>query len=152
MPNSRCTLTLITATLTLPALLVTTGRADDNEVPAIRRLLDTQVADGNRMDLDAFLNGDSHAPGVVFQSGVNRRDGFEAVRSRYRPSYQAEGRAMGRLAFTALEVIMLGPDAALARGRFPLTMSDGKRPRGLFTRILCKRPEGWRIVHDPTSS
>ena len=59
---------------------------------------------------------------------------------------------MGRLAFTGLEVVMLGPDAALARGRFQLSMSDGKRPTGLFTLILRKRPEGWRIVHDHTSS
>jgi beta-aspartyl-peptidase (threonine type) len=57
---------------------------------------------------------------------------------------------MGRLAFTDLEVIVVGPDAALTRGRFQLTMSDGKRPSGLFALILRKRPECWRIVHDHT--
>jgi hypothetical protein len=31
-------------------------------------------------------------------------------------------------------------------------MPDGKRPSGLFTLILRKLPEGWRIVHDHTSS
>jgi hypothetical protein len=31
-------------------------------------------------------------------------------------------------------------------------MSDGKRSGGLFTLILRKRPEGWRIIHDHSSS
>jgi beta-aspartyl-peptidase (threonine type) len=149
MSTPRCTLALIAGALILITSIV---HAAEDEVTAIRRLLDRQVEDWNRKNLDAFLDGYWHAPGVVFQSGAERFDGFEAVRSRYRKSYQAEGREMGRLAFTDLEVIVLGPDAALARGRFQLTMSDGKRPTGLFTLILRKRPEGWRIVHDHTSS
>ncbi len=143
---------LIAGALALAAFLAGIGRADDDEATAIRRLLDRQVEDWNRKDLDGFLEGYWHAPGVVFQSGAERFDGFEALRTRYRKSYQAEGREMGRLAFTGLEVVVLGPDAALARGRFQLSMSDGKRPTGLFTLILRKRPEGWRIVHDHTSS
>jgi hypothetical protein len=39
---------------------------------------------------------------MVFQSGAKRFDGLEALRSRYRKTYQAEGREMGRLAFTDL--------------------------------------------------
>jgi uncharacterized protein (TIGR02246 family) len=119
---------------------------------AVRRLLDTQVEDWNRKDLDAFLNGYWRSPEVVFQSGAERFDGFESLRSRYEKAYRAEGRAMGELAFANLEVVVLGPDAALARGRWHLTMPDGKEPGGLFTLILRKRPEGWRIVHDHTSS
>jgi beta-aspartyl-peptidase (threonine type) len=145
-------LALLAGTFTLAALSVANGRADDDEVSAIRRLLDKQIEDWNQKDLDAFLNGYWHDPRVVFQSGAERFDGFEALRSRYRKSYQAEGREMGRLAFTDLEVIVLGPDSAMARGRFRLTMPDGKRPHGLFTLILRKMPEGWRIVHDHTSS
>ena len=59
---------------------------------------------------------------------------------------------MGRLAFSGVEVVVLGPDAALARGKWGLTMPDGTRPGGLFTLILRKLPEGWRITHDHTSS
>jgi uncharacterized protein (TIGR02246 family) len=119
---------------------------------AVRRLLDAQVEGWNRKDLDAFLEGYWRDPKVVFQSGPDRFDGLEALRTRYRKTYQAEGREMGRLAFSGLEVVVLVPDAAMARGRWQLTMSDGKRPGGLFTLILRKLPEGWRIVHDHTSS
>jgi beta-aspartyl-peptidase (threonine type) len=152
MSIRRTSPVLIAGALALAALLVGIGRADDDGEAAVRRLLDKQVEDWNRKDLDGFLEGYLHGPGVVFQSGAERFDGFEALRTRYRKSYQAEGREMGRLAFTSLEVVVLGPDAALARGRFQLSMSDGKQPTGLFTLILRKRPEGWRIVHDHTSS
>jgi beta-aspartyl-peptidase (threonine type) len=139
-------------TVTLVVLGPAPGRGADEDAAAIRRLLGAQVEAWNRKDLDGFLDGYWQSPDVVFQSGADRFDGFEALRSRYRKSYQAEGRAMGQLAFTGLEVVLLGPDAALVRGRFQLTMPDGKRPSGLFTLILRKRPEGWRIVHDHTSS
>jgi beta-aspartyl-peptidase (threonine type) len=74
------------------------------------------------------------------------------MRDRYRKRYQAEGRAMGSLEFSGVEVIVLAPDAALARGRWRLTMPDGQKPGGLFTLLLRKLPEGWRIVHDHTSA
>jgi beta-aspartyl-peptidase (threonine type) len=146
-------LALITGALTLTSLHVSSSRAaNDQAEAAVHRLLDMQVQAWNRQDLDGFLDGYWRSPEVVFQSGAARFDGFEAMRTRYRATYQAEGRAMGQLAFSGLEIIMLGPDAALARGRWQLTMPDGKRPGGLFTLIVRKRPEGWRIVHDHTSS
>lgn len=57
---------------------------------------------------------------------------------------------MGKLSFGELEIELLSPEAALVRGRFTLQTSKDK-PTGLFTLILKKFPEGWRIVHDHTS-
>lgn len=131
---------------------VVTVAADDKPSDTIKTLLDTQVGCWNKKDLNGFLLPYWHDPGVVFQSGGTRSDGFEALRTRYRNRYQAEGREMGRLEFEGVEVIVLGPDAAVSRGRWKLTMSDGKISGGLFTLILRKLPEGWRIVHDHTSS
>lgn len=128
------------------------GAESDAAETAVRRLLDRQVEDWNRKDLDAFLKGYWHAPGVVFQSGSTRTDGFDAMRRRYQSRYQEGGRAMGRLAFSGVDVVLLGPDAALARGRWELSMPDGSHPGGLFTLVLRKFPEGWRITHDHTSS
>jgi beta-aspartyl-peptidase (threonine type) len=55
---------------------------------------------------------------------------------------------MGYLDFPGMRVVMLGPDAALATGKFHLKMKSGKEPSGRFTVILKKFPEGWRIIHD----
>ena len=129
------------------------GQSDaEGSAGAVRAVLDRQVADWNKGDLDGFLAGYWNSPKVVFQSGGQRYDGWEAMRDRYRRRYQAEGRAMGRLAFSGLDVEPLGPEAVLARGRWQLTMPDGSTPGGLFTVIFRKLPEGWKIVHDHTSA
>jgi len=118
---------------------------------AVRALLDRQAADWNRKDLDAFCDGYWRSPKVVFLSGGDRSDGWDAMRDRYRRNYQAEGKEMGTLAFTDVEVEPLAPGVALARGRWGLIKADGSRPAGLFTLVLRRLPEGWRIVHDHTS-
>jgi ketosteroid isomerase-like protein len=131
----------------------THGQGDrDDAVRAVRAVIDRQVADWNKGDLDGFLSGYWNSPKVVFQSGGQRHDGFEAMRDRYRRRYQAEGKAMGQLVFSALEIEPLGPDACLARGGWRLTVPDGSKPGGLFTVILRRLPEGWKIVHDHTSA
>ena len=138
--------------LAAPLLRSFASASEERDEVVIRKLLEKQVVDWNRKNLDAFLEAYWHAPGVVFQSGPTRTDGFEAMRKRYQARYQAEGREMGKLSFVGVEVIPLGPDSAFVRGRWELSLSDGKKPGGLFTLILRKVHEGWRIVHDHTSS
>lgn len=135
-----------------PAALATVSGGSDEAAKAVRAVLDRQVVDWNRGDLDGFLNGYWKSPKVVFQSGGQRYVGWEAMRDRYRSRYQGTGKAMGRLEFSALEIETLGPEAALARGRWSLVMPDGTKPGGLFTVIFRKLPEGWRIIHDHTSA
>jgi beta-aspartyl-peptidase (threonine type) len=129
------------------------GSEDPNDpVAAVRAVLSRQVDDWNKGDLDAFLTSYWNSPQVVFMSGGQRFDGFEAMRDRYRRRYKSEGRAMGQLVFSELDVEALGPHSVMARGRFRLTMPDGTKPTGLFTVILRKLPDGWKIVHDHTST
>jgi beta-aspartyl-peptidase (threonine type) len=118
---------------------------------AVRAVLDTQVAAWNRGDLDGFLTTYWNSPDLVFQSGATRTQGWQATRERYRRRYQGEGKEMGRLAFEDIEVQVLGPDAAFARGRYHLAMKDGSEPTGLFTLLLRRFGTEWRIVHDHTS-
>jgi beta-aspartyl-peptidase (threonine type) len=123
----------------------------DSTVAAIKQVLDKQEQDWNKGDLDAFLEGYWNSPGIVFQSGGDRNVGFEAMRERYRKRYKAEGKAMGRVVFSEVEILPLAADSAFVRGRWGLTMADGKKPGGLFTLIFKKLPEGWKIIHDHTS-
>lgn len=120
-------------------------------VAAIRAALKRQEADWNKGDLEAFLTGYWNSPRVVFQSGGDRYDGWEAMRERYRERYKGEGKAMGRVAFSRIDIEPLGPAAALARGAWRLTLPDGSHPGGLFTLIFRHFPDGWKIVHDHTS-
>jgi len=74
------------------------------------------------------------------------------MRERYRKRYKAEGKAMGRVAFSRIDIEPLGPGAALVRGAWRLSLPDGSHPGGLFTLIFRQLPDGWKIVHDHTSA
>ena len=122
--------------------------AEDVARTAIRRMMEQQQAAWNRKDLEAFMSGYWNSPDLTFFSGAREAKGWQAALDRYKKAYQSAGHEMGRLEFTNLRIEMLCPDAAFVRGEFRLTMSDGKKPQGLFTLVLRKFPEGWKIVHD----
>jgi ketosteroid isomerase-like protein len=128
------------------------GQTEQPVAPAdaVRQVLDAQVAAWNKGDLEKFMAGYWHSPELSFFSGNDKRRGWEDTLSRYRQRYQAEGKEMGKLSFTDLEIESPAPDLAWVRGRFKLVMSK-EAPTGLFTLIFKKLPEGWRIVHDHTS-
>jgi beta-aspartyl-peptidase (threonine type) len=121
------------------------GNADSS---AIRQVIDQQQQAWNRGDLEAFMAGYWNSPELTFFSGARESQGWQAALDRYKKTYQAAGREMGKLEFATLRIEMLGPEAAFVRGEFHLTMSDGKTPHGLFTLIFRKFPDGWKIVHD----
>src|SRR5262249_35287519 len=131
----------------------TAGRAvaGPAEEDAIRAVLDAQVAAWNKGDLEAFMEGYWASPDLTFFAAGNRTQGWQATLERYRKRYQAEGQEMGRLTFSDLEVELLGPDAAFVRGRLQLERSKD-RPSGRFPLVFRRLPEGWRIIHDHTSS
>ena len=58
---------------------------------------------------------------------------------------------MGQLAFQVLEVQPAGPDAAVMLGRWRLTDTP-QAGSGVFSIVFERRPEGWRVIHDHTSS
>jgi beta-aspartyl-peptidase (threonine type) len=119
----------------------------------IRALLDAQNEAWNKGHLEEFMKGYWRSPKLTFYSSGNIRAGYDAVLERYRKTYQAEGREMGQLAFSNLDIELLGQKAAVVRGRWDLTMKDGKKMGGLYTLILRQfKKEGWKITHDHTSS
>ncbi len=118
---------------------------------AIRQVLDSQVAAWNKGDLEGFMAGYWKSEKLTFFSGDKIEHGWQATYDRYRKRYQAEGREMGKLTFSELEIEMVGADTASVRGRWKL-VTRKETPGGLFTLIFKKLPEGWRIVHDHTSA
>jgi ketosteroid isomerase-like protein len=119
---------------------------------AIRQVLDRQTEAWNRGDLEGYMQGYWKSPDLTFYSGGTITGGWEATLARYRRRYQSEGKEMGRLDFPGETIDLLGPDSAVARGRWRLVFSDGKQSTGLYTVILRRLPAGWRIVHDHSSA
>jgi uncharacterized protein (TIGR02246 family) len=123
----------------------------DRERQAIRAVLDAQVAAWNQGDLVRFMKGYWESDQLSFFSGNSKTAGWKATLERYQKKYQGAGKEMGRLSFQELSIELLGPDHALARGRFRLQLKQDA-PTGLFTLILRRTAGGWRIIHDHTSS
>jgi len=119
---------------------------------AVERVLLAQQDAWNHHDLDAFMSGYWNSPELTFFSGAKESRGWQATMDRYRATYQGAGKEMGKLDFSDLRVEILCPDAAFIRGVWQLTMSDGKMPHGRFTLIFRKFPDGWKIIHDHTST
>jgi beta-aspartyl-peptidase (threonine type) len=118
----------------------------------VRDLLERQQQAWNRRDLEGFMAGYWKSDDLTFFSSGNVTRGWQATLDRYRQHYQSPGTEMGRLEFRHLRIEKLGAEAAFARGEYHLAMASGKTPHGIFTLILRRFPEGWRIVHDHTSA
>lgn len=126
--------------------------ASSSDKGAIRKTLNDQVRAWNAHDLRGYMQGYWNSPELTFYSGGTVTRGWQATLERYQKRYQGEGREMGALDFEILEVQLFSKDAAVVYGKWHLKMADGKEPRGLFTVVVRKFGEGWRIVHDHTSA
>lgn len=129
---------------------VTPAEQPAKTADAVKAVLTDQVACWNKADLDGFLKTYWNDDKLTFYSGGTISNGWKAVAERYRKNYQADGKEMGQLTFSNIEVEILGPEAAMARAKWELKLSK-ETVGGLFTLILRKFPDGWKIVHDHTS-
>jgi len=116
----------------------------------VRAVLTEQASAWNRGDLEGFVK--TYSPETVFV-GRELTRGNRGVLERYRRSYPTREK-MGALAFADLEVTMLGREYASVIGRFHLerTAAGGGESKGIFTLLLRKSAEGWRITLDHTTA
>lgn len=129
-----------------------TSAADPSpESAAIRQVLDAQSKAWNKGDLKGFMQGYWQSKDLSFYSGNDKTQGWQATLDRYQKRYQSDGKVMGQLTFSEMEVDLLGNESAVVRGRWKVVDGEVVK-RGLYTLIMRKMPEGWRIVHDHTSS
>ncbi len=150
MKRFRMIFALLLLTASLCAGLAPATAGEREEQANIRDLLSTQAEAWNRGDIDGFMDGYWKSDQTTFSgsSGVSR--GWQALLERYRRRYPDRA-AMGRLTFTDLEITMLSRGAALVLGRWQLETASG-HPGGVFSLVLRRLPQGWRIIHDHTSA
>ena len=134
----------------LAALGIASGLAAGGDDPAaeITKVLSAQQAAWNARDIEGFMGYYWKSESLTFQSGASRFRGWQTMLDRYKKNYSGE--SWGTLTFSDLEVHLLAPDAAYVLGRWAVE-SAGKPGQGVFTIILRRLPEGWRIIHDHTS-
>ena len=118
----------------------------------ILRVLQDQADAWNRGDLDSFVSGYRRSDETVFAGGDQVHRGFDAMVRRYRAAYPTREK-MGKLIFSKLSFEQQDADRAVVTGSWELELAGtDKRPGGVFSLIWKKFDEGWKIVHDHTSS
>ncbi|HEY6232679.1 MAG TPA: AtzH-like domain-containing protein [Pyrinomonadaceae bacterium] len=144
---------LIVTTLALP--LSAQQSADQAQrynktATAIRAVIAAQAEAWNRGDIEGYMAGYWRSPETVFISGDNVTRGWQTALERYEKNYSSREK-MGTLTFSELEITSISNDTAVVLGRWHLKRTQDE-PHGRFTLIFRKTRQGWRIVHDHTSS
>jgi ketosteroid isomerase-like protein len=148
MNRIRLSLLALSAIVVAPTFADEPMTADSADV---LKLIREQEAAWNRGDLKGFMAGYWNSPNLSFFSGRDVQKGWQQTYERYQKRYQGEGKEMGKLEFSELLADRLADGIVIARGRWKVEMKS-RTLDGLFTLIVEKKPEGWRIVHDHTSA
>jgi len=77
--------------------------------------------------------------------------GFGWIREHYAPRF-APGASRDSLRFEEFAARPLAPTVALITARFVLYRDGRTTASGPFTLVMERRSDGWKILHDHTSS
>jgi uncharacterized protein (TIGR02246 family) len=143
--------------LLLSSFLPAIAQDSSREVTAA---LQQGVTAWNKGDLKGFMDGYLHSNDMTFTAAGRLIRGYDALQQRYEQTYGNSTTSMGQLEFTDIQVWPLGPDHALAVGTWALRMgskvayhpvSPKDNVGGVFSLVLVKTKDGWKILHDHTS-
>lgn len=123
---------------------------NDIDRSEIKETLQNQARAWNDGNIDRFMDDYWQSDGLRFASGGDINKGWDVTIARYKSRYPDKA-AMGKLAFTDLDVDLLSPSDALVFGRWRLTREKDS-PNGLFTLHFKKMDGDWKIVSDHTSA
>ncbi|HFB55582.1 MAG TPA: DUF4440 domain-containing protein, partial [Hellea balneolensis] len=108
---------------------------DENTIKTeIADMLHTQDGAWNRGDIPAFMEDYIKSDDLRFASGGTVQRGWQGTLDRYLKRYPDRA-AMGKLAFTDMEIDVLSDNAAMVFARWELTREHDK-PGGLFTLLV----------------
>ncbi len=142
--------TILAAPIYDPVQAQAKSKRDAITIAAVRAVLDAQREAWNRADIEGYMDGYARSAEITFVSGDTITRGWQTVHDRYKKNYDSREK-MGTLTFSDLETRVLSNDAAVTIGRWHLQRANDQ-PRGRFTLVFRRTRQGWRIVHDHTSS
>jgi ketosteroid isomerase-like protein len=123
--------------------------------PALAGRLTTQLLrsadDWNRGNLEGFMSDYARDSATSFVDGGRVRQGWDFIHARYAPRFEA-GATRDSLRFEEVAVRPLGDGHALLTARFILFRGGQTTASGPFTLVMERRADGWKILHDHTSS
>ncbi len=150
--NLRLFCLAASAFLTLPMSTPSNAQnaARNKPIDAIRAVLEAQRVAWNKGDIESYMDGYDVSEATVFVSGDKVTHGWKTVLDHYKKSYDTREK-MGELSFSELEITMLSNDFAFVIGKWLLKRSYDE-PHGRFTLVFKKTKQGWRIIHDHSTT
>ena len=118
------------------------------EETSIRLVLQNQVEDWNKANIEGFMQGYWKSDSILF-IGSKITHGWDSTLARYKRSYPDET-TMGKLRFELMDIKFITADACLVTGKYLLTR-EKDNPHGIFTLLFRKKEGKWVIVYDHTS-
>jgi len=105
----------------------------------------------NDGDLEGYAKGYKDSPDTLF-IGKQISRGYAQMLEDYKHNYPTKA-SMGTLGFSELEVHSLSDTFAICLGKYHLDRSkkEGGPADGLFSLVLEKTDQGWKIVLDHTT-
>jgi ketosteroid isomerase-like protein len=105
----------------------------------------------NEGDLDGYAKGYKDSPDTLF-IGKQISRGYAQMLEDYKHNYPTKA-SMGTLGFSELEVHSLSDTFAVCLGKYHLDRpkKEGGPADGLFSLVLEKTDQGWKIVLDHTT-
>jgi ketosteroid isomerase-like protein len=135
---------------TLIAILtVQISFAQNSDIKAIQSILDQQTKAWNNGDLDAFMVGYLNSDSLVFIGKSGPTYGYKNTLANYKKGYPDKSH-MGNLHFDIVSIKPLNANHYFVIGKWYLTRTVGN-VNGVFTLVLRKTKEGWRIISDHSS-
>lgn len=123
--------------------------AQEDAVPAIKKVLQMQEDAWNAGDIGAFMDGYWKSDSLLFVGKAGPIYGWQGALDRYTKTYPDRA-SMGRLTFDLLRFDGLSVNSYFVLGKWYLRRENGDLG-GTFT-LLFKKIEGkWLIVADHTS-
>ena len=125
-----------------PVVVPTTAETFD----AVTNTLDAAAAAWSSGDVEAVMaTYVADEPLLVFL-GDTPLKGPDAVRAAL-AARAAQPGGLGQMTYEWFETLQFDVNTTVVSGRV-VVRREGKTQRGLFTRVLRRTPDGWRIVHD----
>ncbi len=120
--------------------------AQNEDVNAIKAILDEQQEAWSNNDLEGFMEGYWQSDSLTYYSGGNVTQGWQTTLDNYKKGYPTK-KDTGTLHFKIDAITEITEDAYYVMGQYFLTLEAGDR-NGTFM-IIFKRIDGeWKIVAD----
>ena len=123
---------------------------DEAAKKEIDQVMSEQQKAWNNGSIEGYMQGYHKSDSLRFASGGNVTYGWQTTLNRYSKGYPDKS-TMGKLTFSEIDIEMISETAAIVFGKWELER-EKDHPWGLFTLVFRLTDDGWKIVHDHTSS